>query len=87
MQCIRCGACKQACPHQAIVSSFGIGAENTARNTARNTTRNSARHIAWKQFLLLAAAIALIFVGVHIGEVRVVLAKATNICMECIGIG
>jgi polyferredoxin len=87
MQCIRCGTCKQACPHQAIVSSFGISTGKSTENTTRNTIRHPAYHIAWKQCLLLAAAIALILVGIHFGEVRVVFAKATNICMECIGIG
>lgn len=36
--------------------------------------------------LLLLAAV-LIFTGVASGEVAVVLKKAVNICLECIGIG
>ena len=36
---------------------------------------------------VLAASAILIFVGVHNGEMAVVLKKAVNICLECIGIG
>lgn len=37
--------------------------------------------------LILAAGLALVAVGVWRGEVAVVLMKAANICLECIGIG
>lgn len=47
-----------------------------------------------KQSLLLAAriltcvaAVSFIAYGVHRGEVSVVLKKAINICLECIGLG
>lgn len=36
---------------------------------------------------LLAVAVVLVFVGVQNGESAVVLKKAVNICLECIGIG
>lgn len=36
---------------------------------------------------LLVAAAVLVFIGVQNGEVGVVLKKAVNICLECIGIG
>lgn len=36
---------------------------------------------------ILAAAAVLIVIGVRNGEVAVVLKKAINICLECIGIG
>lgn len=36
---------------------------------------------------LIAAAILLIAFGVERGESAVVLRKAVNICMECIGLG
>ncbi|MDO4961538.1 MAG: CD1871A family CXXC motif-containing protein [Eubacteriales bacterium] len=35
----------------------------------------------------LLAAVCLIAVGISRGEMQVVLAKAINICMQCIGIG
>ncbi|MBS6510260.1 MAG: thioredoxin [Clostridiales bacterium] len=45
---------------------------------------------AWKNSLwalLLLGGIALMAAGAARGELGVVLARATNICMECIGIG
>lgn len=38
-------------------------------------------------FVLLLLAGALIAAGVFSGEAQLVLTKAINICMECIGIG
>lgn len=37
--------------------------------------------------LILLFSILLIVYGIYTGEARVVLTKAVNICMECIGIG
>ncbi len=37
--------------------------------------------------VLFAAAIALIIAGIAVDEPAVVLSKAINVCMECIGIG
>lgn len=37
--------------------------------------------------ILLAAGALLVAVGIWRGEVGVVLTKAVNICLECIGIG
>lgn len=37
--------------------------------------------------LLAAAGLILMGVGIYRGEMSVVLEKAINICMECIGIG
>ena len=39
------------------------------------------------QAALLAVSIALILLGISRGEMDVVLRKAANLCMECIGIG
>lgn len=38
-------------------------------------------------FILLLAAIASCVFGISRGEMKTVNKKATNICMECIGIG
>ncbi len=38
-------------------------------------------------YFLLAAAIALCAFGAVRGETNIVLKKAVNICMECIGLG
>lgn len=37
--------------------------------------------------LVIISASALMLFGIYRGEVAVVLKKAVNICMECIGIG
>ena len=38
-------------------------------------------------FLIAAAGLLLMGLGIYRGEMSVVLEKAVNICMECIGIG
>ena len=38
-------------------------------------------------YILLALAIGMCVYGAVSGELQVVLAKAINICMECIGLG
>ena len=40
-----------------------------------------------KSWIILVAALLLIFAGWYRGEVHTVVTKATAICMECIGIG
>ena len=39
------------------------------------------------KYAVLAIAVGLIAIGATNGEVRTVITKATNICLECIGIG
>jgi len=39
------------------------------------------------QLLLCITAAAFIYIGVRRGEVSIVLKKAVNICLECIGLG
>lgn len=41
----------------------------------------------WIGAAVLTLAVCLIFVGIQNGEMAVVLKKAVNICLECIGIG
>lgn len=38
-------------------------------------------------FLLLLLFVGLLVAGINLGEVPVVLEKAVNICLSCIGIG
>ena len=41
----------------------------------------------WLVALLFFAGALLMFAGVYRGEIKIVLMKATTICLECIGIG
>lgn len=41
----------------------------------------------WRGFLLALCGLVMIAAGIYRGEVDVVLKKAANICLECIGIG
>ena len=41
----------------------------------------------WSGFFLAAIGIVMMGFGIYRGEMAVVLEKAINICMECIGIG
>lgn len=41
----------------------------------------------WVGLIGVACGIALMLIGIVRGEVAVVLKKAVNICLECIGIG
>ena len=41
----------------------------------------------WTGIALAAAGILMMTFGIYRGEMTVVLTKAVNICMECIGIG
>ena len=41
----------------------------------------------WTGIALAVVGILMMATGIHRGEMAVVLTKAVNICMECIGIG
>lgn len=45
------------------------------------------KHRNTPALLLAAAGIVLIAIGIYLGEPNQVLAKATRLCLECIGIG
>ncbi len=47
----------------------------------------TGRQRTWACGLVLAAGILLLILGIARGEVGTVFLKATNICLECIGIG
>lgn len=48
----------------------------------------SKKGLLWAARLIIcAAAVAFIIHGVNRGEVAIVLKKAVNICLECIGLG
>ena len=39
------------------------------------------------KYIVLLAAAAFLIVGIQHGDTQVVLQKAVNICLECIGVG
>ena len=39
------------------------------------------------QLVLLLSAMAMILLGIRLGEAGTVLSKAIRLCMECVGIG
>ncbi|WP_428867531.1 CD1871A family CXXC motif-containing protein [Clostridium sediminicola] len=43
--------------------------------------------LVYGKYILLTLSTALIIYGCKLGEIKVVLTKAINICLECIGIG
>lgn len=45
------------------------------------------KYTKYLKYIILAASIVLIVLGVISGEAKAVLNKATRICLECIGIG
>ena len=49
---------------------------------------HSNKLLLWAaRIIVCAAAVAFIIHGVNRGEVAIVLKKAINICLECIGLG
>ena len=57
----------------------GAGGVHAMEQTDRNS-----RLLRW---VIAAAAVVMIGIGLWNGENRIVLAKAVQICLECIGIG
>ena len=49
--------------------------------------RNNTRWMTALHLVLLCAAAGFILLGISRGEVAVVLKKAVNLCLECIGLG
>lgn len=53
----------------------------------KNNPFKNAAFLAAARIILCAAAVAFIAYGVQRGETAIVLKKAVNICLECIGLG
>lgn len=49
--------------------------------------RNKESWLAALRILLLCTAAVFLFIGISRGEVGIVLKKAVNLCLECIGLG
>lgn len=57
------------------------------RNSGRGEVMRGFQNAGKGGLLLAAAGLILMGFGILRGEMSVVLAKAINICLECIGIG
>lgn len=44
-------------------------------------------HSRWFGIILSATGLIMMLYGIYRGELAVIFTKATNICLECIGIG
>ena len=75
MECIRCGECMRACPKEAIIGTF---------KSSQGEQTGKRRTIV--PVVLITAAVILIAIGIFNGEVKTVIRKSTNICMQCIGL-
>ena len=58
--------------------------ENNNKRINKGIAEGTRRRIAG---VLLVAAVMMIIYGMYRGEVSVVLNKAINVCLECIGLG
>lgn len=59
----------------------------SGRKETVSDDRMNWHHVSRKGICMAAAGLFMMGVGVYRGEMSVVLEKAINICMECIGIG
>lgn len=49
--------------------------------------RQLKSNFPWKGFLAAVIGVSFMIIGISRGEMEIVLKKAINICLECIGIG
>lgn len=67
---------------ERVCYSVGEGRSGTVMKWMKKAEKSK-----WIPFFLLGLSLAMIGIGIFRGEVEIVLNKAVNICLECIGIG
>lgn len=84
-ECIRCGQCVAACPKSAITTTAKEALKKCPVVKCGDEKKEKRMRIL--RWGVLAFSVVLIALGVWQNEVSIVLNKAVNICLECIGIG